>query len=140
VNAYVHALSADRDALFDFLEDAESSFLELGIAPDVDRPTTVPAETAREHARVRPTATSADGWLPYLAPAALDQLAETERVHYAGIAGMTVTARVLRETTGPHPDVVLQSHTYTGTPMEYTVYRYDGVAGEFSQVAAGDYA
>lgn len=140
MNAYVHALSADHDAILDFVTDAESSFMEFGIAPDVGRPTEVPAETAHEHARASPTAASTDGWLAYLTPTALDQLADTERVHYVGVAGMAVTARVLAETTGPHPDVVLQSHRYTGTPSEYAVYRYSEAAGEFSQVASGDHA
>lgn len=139
VNAYVHVLSADRDALLDFVEDAESSFMEFGIAPDVGRPTEFPAAAVREHARTPPTAASADGWLPYLAPATLDQLPTAERVHYVGVAGMVVTPRVLRETTGAHPEVVLQTHTYTRTPGEYAVYRYSEAAAAFTRVAGGDY-
>ena len=138
MKAYVHALSADRDALLDFVDDAESSFMQFGIAPDVGRPTDLPVAEVREHARTSPTTAPADGWLPYLAPAALEQLPTTERVHYVGVAGMAVTPRVLREATGAHAGVVLQTHTNTRTPWEYAVYRYNETAAEFTRVASGD--
>lgn len=139
MKAYVHVLSADRDALLDFVGDAESSFMEFGIAPDVGRPADLPATEVREHAQTSPAAASADGWLPYLAPAAPNQLPTTEQVHYVGVAGMAVTPRVLREATGVHPDVVLQAHANTRTPWEYAVYRYNRAAAEFTRVASGDW-
>jgi hypothetical protein len=139
VKAYVHALSPERDTLLDFVEDAESSFLEFGIAPTVDRPTALPVEDAHDHARRAPVAEHAEGWLPYLTPEAVEEATDqrTETLHYVGVAGMTVTARVLRETTGKHPDVVLQTHTYAGAPLEYTVYRYDRDVDAFSALASG---
>ena len=52
---------------------------------------------------------------------------------------MAVVGRVLRETTGAHAGVVLQSHTYAKAPTDYTVYRYDTAAGKFVRVAHGTY-
>lgn len=142
VKAYVHALSTERDALLDFVEDAESSFLEYGIAPTVDRPSALSVGDAQEYAETAPTAKDAEGWLPYLTPAAVTETAGdgTETLHYVGVAGMAVTARVLRETTGSHPDVVLQTHTYASAPLEYTVLRYDRDAGEFSALVSGHHS
>jgi hypothetical protein len=142
VKAYVHALSPERDALLDFVEDAESSFLEYGIAPTVDRPSALSVVAAQDHARTAPTADDAAGWLPYLTPEAVAETTRdgTETLHYVGVAGMAVTARVLRETTGSHPDVVLQTHTYASAPLEYTVHRYDRDAGEFSALVSGHHS
>lgn len=140
MNTYVHALAADRDALLDFVDDAESSFMRFGIAPDIGRPLELPAEEAREYAQASPTAASADGWLPYLTPAALNQISAAQNVHYVGVSGMAVIPRVLREQTGSHSGVVLQSHTYIRAPSEYTVYRYESAAAEFTEVASDDYA
>lgn len=138
---YAHVLSTDADALVDFVEDVESSFLELGIAPDVSRPTELRLSDARDWAQTRPAATSADGWLPYLTRDLLGTVDATQpaTLQYAGVAGMAVVGRVLRETTGAHPGVVLQSHTYARTPTDYTVYRYDTAAEEFARVAHGTY-
>lgn len=142
MRAYVHVLSVDQNALLDFLEDAEASFLEFGIAPDMGTPTALPLTEARDHAQIRPTTTSTDGWLPYLTPELLAEIPAQEpaTIHYVGVSGMTVTDRVLRETTGTHEDIVLQSHTYTGIPLEFTVYQYDDTAQEFVTVASGEYA
>jgi hypothetical protein len=51
---------------------------------------------------------------------------------------MAVTDHVLRETTGAHESVVLQSHTYVGTPLEYTVYRDDDAVQASVTVASGE--
>jgi hypothetical protein len=140
MEAYVHALAAERDALLDLVEDAESAFMEFGIAPDVGRPTALSATEASEHAQTSPADASTGGWLSYLTPTALEPLPAETQLHYVGVGGMAVTARVVREATGRHPDVVLQSHVYTDAPREYAVYRYDATADEFTQVARGDYA
>jgi|APHM01.1.fsa_nt_gi hypothetical protein len=139
MKAYVHALVADRNALLDYVEDAESAFMEFGIAPDTGSLTTLTAAEAREYAQTSAAAGSTDGWLSYLTPTALELFSSEEQLHYIGISGMAVTARVVREATGRHPNVVLQSHVYTNAPKEYAVYRYDVNADEFTQVASGNY-
>ncbi|WP_299335005.1 hypothetical protein [Haloplanus sp.] len=138
---YVHVLSTDADELIDFIEDAESSFLELGLAPDVSRPTELRFSDADDWARTRPATTSGDGWLPYLTHDLLDAVGATApaMLQYAGIAGSAVVGRVLRETTDAHTGIVLQSHTYTQAPAEYTVYRYETTADEYTRAAHGTY-
>jgi hypothetical protein len=139
--SYVHVLSTDADALVDFVEDIESSFLELGIAPDVSRPRELPLSDARAWAQTQPGKTSADGWFPYLTREfvrAVDATAPA-KLQYAGVSGMTVVGRVLRETTGAHADVILQTHTYTKAPTDYTVHQYDTTAEEYVPVASGTY-
>lgn len=143
--AYVHALSTERDAVLDFVEAGESSFLEFGVAPDVGRPREIPLASVREWAETPPTATDGGGWLAYLTPELLNVVGADEgegspaTLWYAGVAGMAVVDRVLRETTGYHPDVALQSHTYASTPTEYAVYRPDPETEEFVAVASGIY-
>ena len=137
--AYIHVLAPCTGAISRFLDDAERSFLELGIAPTIDRPRTVSVGAADEWAQTSPAAVSEGGWLPYLAADTLDELDAdgSATITYAGIAGMRVVGRVLRETTGSHPSVVLQEHTYTVTPDTYTVYRYDELSETFQAVAHG---
>ncbi|MFQ3285178.1 hypothetical protein [Natronomonas sp.] len=139
---YVHVLSAEKAALTAFIGDAESSFLELSLAPDVGRPTDLPLADAREWAQTQPAAASGKGWLPYLTTELVDAVgAEAPTtLHYAGITGMAVVGRVLRETTGAHPSVVLQSHTFAQAPREYTVYQYDVAAEEYTPIARGEYS
>lgn len=139
---YVHLLSPERSALIGFIERAESSFLELSMAPDVGRPTALELPEAREWTETRPAAASSGGWFPYLTTECVSEAADEDatELHYAGVSGMAVLDRVLRETTGAHPDVTLQSHTYVQTPREYTVYRYDTAAGAYTTIARGEYA
>jgi hypothetical protein len=139
--SYVHVLSAESAPLREFFDDIEASFLALNVAPDLSRPTDLPVAAARDWARARPAETTADSWLPYLSPELLDAVLteDVTTLRYAGVAGMAVVERVLRETTEPDPAVVLQSHTYTQTPLDYTVYRYDEATGEYGPVARGEY-
>lgn len=139
--SYIHILSTDASALVDFIEGIESSFLEFGIAPDVDRPRELPVSDARAWAQTQPERTSADGWFPYLTREFIGVVGATPpaTLHYAGVSGMAVVGRVLRETTGAHAGVVLQTHTYTKAPTDYTVHRYDTTAKEYVPVASGTY-
>jgi len=140
--AYVHVLAPRAGALSSFLDDVEASLLEYGLAPEIGRPRSLSEADATEYARTSPLDASADGWLPYLSTDALAELDvdESGEVHYLGIAGMRVVSRVVSETTGAHPAVVLQTQTYTGTPDGYDVYRYDETAEAFRQIVSGSHA
>ncbi|QAU14017.1 hypothetical protein EKH57_15620 [Halorubrum sp. BOL3-1] len=139
---FVHVLAPRSGALSAFLDDVESSFIEYDLAPDVGRPRAISEADAAESAQQSPREASEDGWLPYLTADALDELDvdASGEVHYFGVAGMRVVGRVLRETTGIHPSIVLQSQTHNGTPDTYAVYRYDEAADEFARIARGSHA
>ena len=124
--AHVHLLSADRNALLDVVERAETTFLEFGVAPE-RRTTAVDPETARQYATADP-ATTDGAWLPYLSTATVDAAAEDGAdLHHAGITGMTVVGRLLREEVEGHPAVYLQSDDRSaGVRTGYAVYRYAG--------------
>lgn len=142
LRTHVHALAPRSAALSSFLDDVEASLLEYGLAPEVGRPRAVAWADAIEHARSSPFEATDEGWLPYLSVDALDEL-EVDRsgeLHYFGVVGMRVVGRVVRETTGSHPEIVLQSQTYRETPDTYAVYRYDGGAEEFARIAEGSHA
>lgn len=136
--ARVHALSPEQAALKSFVDDAEASFLEYGVAPDVGRVTAVPAEDLERHGETPPAEAAADEPLAHLAPETVDALDGAAEHYYAGISGMAVVDRIVRETTGPHPEVVLQSHAFDDR-SEYTVYRYDAPAESFVAVASGQF-
>lgn len=139
---FVHVLAPGSGALSSFLDDAESSLLEYGLAPEIGRPRAIAEPAAEAYARQSPFAGGKDGWLPYLTADAFDELdvGTSGEVYYFGVAGERVVDRVLREPTGTHPSVVLQSQRYDGVPDLYTVYRYDEAADEFAQVARGSHS
>jgi hypothetical protein len=133
--AYVHLLSADRDAILDVLDSAEAQFLAFGVAPDVRRPRALSVADARTHAERTPTAPD-ETWLPYLSPELVAAAADGEeaRLFHAGIAGMTVVDRIVRETTDGDPDAHLQSDDRpAGILTGYRVYRYEPAAEEYVQ-------
>jgi len=124
--AHVHLLSADRNALLDVVDRAEETFVQFGVAPD-RRTTAVALATARRYATADP-ATTAGEWLPYLSPGVVDAAGEDgASLHHAGVTGMLVVDRLLREETEGGPDVYLQSDDRSaGVPTGYSVYRYAG--------------
>ncbi len=136
---YVHVIAPDRDTLFAFRDDADDSFLTYGVAPEVGDVVDVPVTDARRWSEHQPADTDADGWLRYLCPealAAVDTPADGS-LCYLGVSGLPVVDRLLRETTGAHPSVVLQSHAASNL-ARYTVYRYDETADQFDAVARGE--
>ncbi|ERH09850.1 MAG: hypothetical protein J07HX64_01612 [halophilic archaeon J07HX64] len=135
---YVHIIAPDRGSLFAFRDDADDSFLEYGVAPEVGDVVDIPVADARRWSEQHPADTDADGWLGYLCPEALAAV-ETPAdgsLCYVGVSGLPVVDRLLRETTGVHPSVVLQSHTASNL-AKYTVYRYDETADQFGVFARG---
>jgi len=139
---FVHVLAPRSGALSAFLDDVESSLMRYGLAPDIGRSRAISEADAVEHAQRSPHEASEDGWLPYLTTDALNELGvdASGEVHYFGVTGMRVVGRVLRETTGTHPSIILQSQNHNGTPDTYTVYRYDEVDDEFARIARGSHA
>lgn len=131
--ATVHLVSADADALLDVVERAEDSFMSFGVAPTVRRPVDLPVDTAREYARANPNTADGD-WLPALSPAAVDRVAADldadgagARLHHAGVTGMAVVERLLREETEGDPAVYLQADERSaGVATGYSLYRYAG--------------
>jgi hypothetical protein len=136
--AYVHTIAPDRDSLFAFREDAEDSFLEYGVAPDVSDVVEVPVADARRWSEKHPSETGIDDWRAHLGPEALSAVESPSEgsLWYAGVSGLPVVDRLLRETTGVHPAVVVQAHAPTNL-ASYTVYEYDETAGAFDAVARG---
>ncbi len=134
---YVHGIAPDRAALLAFRDDAEDSFLEYGVAPDVGELLDVPTADARQWSEQQPSDAAADGWLAYLRPETLSALdTPGDSLYYVGVSGLPVVDRLLRETTGRHPSVVLQSHS-ASNPASYTVYQYDETSGQFDVFADG---
>lgn len=139
-STYVHLLAPDGGTLPAFVASAEEAFLEYGLAPDIERPTGLSVAAARRWSRTDP-ATSDGGWRTYIGPSLVSAVDPdgSEQLSYAGVAGATVVGRVLREATAGHPAVAMQSHTCRGgTPVDYTVYRYDAAAETYDPVASGD--
>jgi hypothetical protein len=138
-SAHVHLVSADRDALLDVVEAAERQFVELGIAPDERRIDDLSAEAARRYAAADPNAADGDRWFPHLSPEALAEAVDGDaRLHHAGIEGMVVIDRVVREETTGDPAVVLQTDDrQAGVARGYTVYRYAGVVDAYTEVSTG---
>ncbi len=142
-NATVHLVSADRDAVFDVVERAESVFMEYGVAPELRRPVGLDLATAREYATADPNA-APDDWLASLsaelvdavaAGANRDALAGEAEIYHAGVTGMVVVDRLLREQTTGHPAVYLQSDDWrAGVLTGYTVARWTGVEGRYEQI------
>jgi cystathionine beta-lyase/cystathionine gamma-synthase len=135
--ARVHALSTTEAALTDFLDDAEASFLEYGVAPDVGRVTALENDELERFGET-PPGEGDENPLAYIAPETVAALEDATEYYYAGISGMAVVDRIVRETTGPHAEVVMQSHAYEDRG-EYTVYRYDHAGEEFLAVASGSF-
>lgn len=150
-SATVHLVSADRDALIDVIERCEATFMEYGVAPDLRRPVEIDVATAREYAAADPNTTAGD-WLPHLSTEVVDAVAadgdgdgdaataDDDRsdvsLHHAGVTGMVVVDRLVREQTEGHPDVSLQSDSRSaGVATGYTVYRWTGVDGRYERVA-----
>ena len=136
---YVHVVAPDRDSLFAFRDDADDSFLEYGVAPEVGETLDIPAADARQWSEQHPSDAAADGWLCYLCPETLAAVESPSdgTLCYVGVSGLPVIDRLLRETTGVHPSVVLQSHD-PGNLARYTVYRYDETADQFGAFARGE--
>ncbi len=149
-SATVHLVSVDRDALLDVVERAEAVFLEYGVAPEVRRPVDLDVATAREYAAADPNTTAGD-WLPSLSTEVVDAVAadldgeagdsaaepddSDVQLSHAGVTGMVVVDRLLREQTEGHPAVYLQSDSRSaGVATGYTVYRWAGVDGRYEQV------
>ena len=136
---YVHVIAPDRDPLLAFRGDAEDSFLEYGIAPETGDILDVPVADARRWSEQHPSDSGVEGWRAYLGPEALAAVETTPggSLCYAGVSGLPVVDRLLRETTGVHPSVVLQSHAPSNL-ARYTVYRYDETANQFDTFARGE--
>lgn len=136
---YVHVIAPNRDSLFAFRDDADDSFLEYGVAPAVGDVVDIPTADARRWSEQHPSDTAVDGWLGYLCPEALGEVGSPSdgALCYVGVSGLPVVDRLLRETTGVHPSVVLQSHS-PGNLARYTAYRYDETADQFSAFARGE--
>lgn len=87
---YAGGLSLERvgdlaeDAGVAVCPDVGYAYLDFGIAPDTGTPTALPLADARDHAETQPTATSTDGWLPYLTPELLAEVPAQEpaTAHY----------------------------------------------------------
>ena len=135
---YVHVVAPDRDSLFAFRDDADDSFLEYGLAPEVGEIVEIPVADARQWSEQRPLDASTDDWRAYLGPETLSavETPSDDSLCYVGVSGLPVVDRLLRETTGAHPSVVLQSHAPTDL-ASYTVYRYDEATDQFDTFARG---
>jgi hypothetical protein len=136
---YVHVVAPDRDSLFAFRDDAEDSFLEYGVAPEVGDIVEIPVADARRWSEHHPSAASIDGWRAYLGPETLTAVESPSdgSLCYVGVSGLPVVDRLLRETTGVHPSVVLQSHAPANL-ASYTVSRYDETADQFEAFARSE--
>ena len=136
---YVHVIAPNRDTLLGFRDDVDSSFLEHGVAPEVGDIIEVPVADARRWSEQHPSETDIGGWVAYLGPEAVAAV-ETPSdgsLCYVGVSGLPVVDRLLRETTGVHRSVVLQSPAPANL-ASYTVYRHDETTDQFEPFARGE--
>ncbi len=131
--ARIDAFAPTRAAIDEFRTDAEESFMRFGVAPETGSVTEVTTAALRGDAEQSPEAESSLS-VPLPGVAAALDAAEDGSVYHFRVSGIPVVDRLLRETTGRHPGVLLRSRAYGGTDG-YTLYRYDGAAGEFLAVA-----
>jgi len=138
VTAHLSLVSPNRNALLDVVEGAEAAFFEYGLAPDIGG---VRALTGGESASVEGGHAVDDDALPdHFSSEFAAEISRFDagRLHYVAMRGLPVIGRVVREEAPGRPSVVIQSNVQTGSGPGYTVYRHDGVTGDYETVSNTD--